>query len=128
MTSKRAGGQQANADFGGMRYISGRAKNIEKSNKDPAKDAKNKKDKDGSGDWLGLNLVVDDGAHRIPEIVKIADQAGIALDSVELRKPTLDDVFLSFTGRRIRDEKGSFLERARRFNILRQARGQTGRR
>ena len=95
----------------------------------PTKDIKNKKDgKESSEDWLGLNLVVDDGAHRIPEIVKIADQAGIALESVELRKPTLDDVFLSFTGRRIRDEKGGFLERARRFNILRQARGQTGRR
>ena len=74
-----------------------------------------------------MNLVVDNGAHRIPEIVKIADEFGIALDSVELREPTLDDVFLSFTGRGIRDEKGSFIEMARRFNILRQARGRRSR-
>jgi ABC-2 type transport system ATP-binding protein len=78
--------------------------------------------------WVRLNLVVDEGAHRIPEIVKIADEAGVALDSVELREPTLDDVFLSFTGRGIRDEKGSIMEMARRFNILRQARGRRGRR
>jgi ABC-type multidrug transport system ATPase subunit len=69
-----------------------------------------------------LNLIVDNGAHRIPEIVKIVDQAGVKLDSVELREPTLDDVFLSFTGREIRDEKGSYIEMARRFRIMRQAR------
>jgi ABC-2 type transport system ATP-binding protein len=69
-----------------------------------------------------LNIIVDNGAHRIPEIVKIVDQAGVKLDSVELREPTLDDVFLSFTGREIRDEKGSYIEMARRFRIMRQAR------
>jgi len=49
-----------------------------------------------------LNLLVDSGGHRIPEIVKLADEAGVILESVELRKPTLDDVFLSVTGRNIR--------------------------
>ncbi len=71
-----------------------------------------------------LNLLVDDGGHRIPEIVKIADQNGVELESVELHKPTLDDVFLSVTGRSIRDERGSMLEGFRRSRITRQARGQ----
>jgi ABC-2 type transport system ATP-binding protein len=70
-----------------------------------------------------LNLVVDSGGHRIPEIVKLADEAGVFLESVELRKPTLDDVFLSVTGRNIREEKGSFLDMVRRHRIIRQARG-----
>jgi ABC-2 type transport system ATP-binding protein len=71
-----------------------------------------------------LNLLVDNGGHRIPEIVKLADEAGVILESVELRKPTLDDVFLSVTGRNIREEKGSILDMVRRHRIIRQARGQ----
>jgi ABC-2 type transport system ATP-binding protein len=72
-----------------------------------------------------LNLLLDNGGHRIPEIVKLASEAGIILDTVELRKPTLDDVFLSVTGRNIREEEGSFLDMVRRRRIMRQARGQS---
>lgn len=70
-----------------------------------------------------LNLLVDDGGHRIPSIVKLADEAGVALESVELHKPTLDDVFISVTGRNIRDQRGSFVEMMRRHRIMQQARG-----
>ena len=70
-----------------------------------------------------LNLLLDNGGHRIPEIVKIAAEAGITLESVELRKPTLDDVFLSVTGRNIREQEGSFIDMVRRHRIMRQARG-----
>jgi ABC-2 type transport system ATP-binding protein len=71
-----------------------------------------------------LNLLVDKGGHRIPEIVKLAEDAGVVLESVELRKPTLDDVFLSVTGRNIREEEGSIVDMVRRHRIMRQARGQ----
>jgi len=71
-----------------------------------------------------LNLLVDNGGHRIPEIVKLAEEAKVVLDSVELHKPTLDDVFLSVTGRNIRDEEGNFIDMIRRNRIIRQARGQ----
>jgi len=70
-----------------------------------------------------LNLLVDNGGHRIPEIVKLADEAGVILESVELRKPTLDDVFLSITGRNIREEEGSIVDMVRRHRIMQQARG-----
>jgi ABC-2 type transport system ATP-binding protein len=70
-----------------------------------------------------LNLLVDNGGHRIPEIVKLADEAGVILESVELRKPTLDDVFLSVTGRNIREEEGSIVDMLRRHRIMQQARG-----
>lgn len=74
-----------------------------------------------------LNLLVDNGGHRIPEIVKLADEAGVVLESVELHKPTLDDVFLSVTGRNIREEKGSFLDMVRRHRIMQQSRGRATR-
>ena len=70
-----------------------------------------------------LNLLVDNGGHRIPEIVKIAEDTNIVLESVELRKPTLDDVFLSVTGRNIREEEGSMVDMIRRHRIVQQARG-----
>jgi len=71
-----------------------------------------------------LNLLVDDGGHRIPEIVKLIDKTGVVLESVELHEPTLDDVFLSVTGRNIRDERGSFVDIMRQHRIIREARGQ----
>ena len=74
-----------------------------------------------------MNLLVDNGGHRIPEIVKLAEEAGVILESVELRKPTLDDVFLSVTGRNIREEGGSFMDMLRRHRIMQQARGRPSR-
>jgi hypothetical protein len=80
--------------------------------------------RDHKGDPKRLNLLVDNGGHRIPEIVKLIDGTGAVLESVELHKPTLDDVFLSVTGRNIRDERGSHMEEVRRRRTVRQARGQ----
>ena len=40
-----------------------------------------------------------DGARRLPELVRAIDDAGIELAGLELRQPTLDDVFLHLTGR-----------------------------
>ena len=53
-----------------------------------------------------FNLVVDHGEKRIPQVLEIAKNAGVDVSSVGLNKPTLDDVFLYHTGRRIRDERG----------------------
>jgi ABC-2 type transport system ATP-binding protein len=38
------------------------------------------------------------GAKRLVNVVRDLDKAGIALDDIALRRPTLDDVFLSLTG------------------------------
>lgn len=42
---------------------------------------------------------VTDGAEQLPAIVRDLDAAGIALQDLSLRRPTLDDVFLAITGR-----------------------------
>jgi len=70
-----------------------------------------------------LHLLVDNGGRRIPEIVNLVGGSGVVLESVDLHKPTLDDVFLAFTGRNIRDERGSFAETMRQRRIIREARG-----
>jgi ABC-2 type transport system ATP-binding protein len=38
------------------------------------------------------------GAQTLIQIVRDFDEAGIAIDDIALRRPTLDDVFLSLTG------------------------------
>jgi ABC-2 type transport system ATP-binding protein len=40
---------------------------------------------------------------RIPTIMEVANRAGIEIKSVNLRKPSLEDVFLQFTGRGMRE-------------------------
>ncbi len=55
-------------------------------------------------------ITVRDGEHQIPHVLSLASNAGIPVRSVNLRKPTLDDVFLHFTGRAIRDKEVSEIE------------------
>ena len=46
---------------------------------------------------------VPDGARVLPGLLRELDAAGIAMTSVEVRRPSLDDVFLALTGRTLRD-------------------------
>jgi ABC-2 type transport system ATP-binding protein len=52
-----------------------------------------------------LTLGVEKGDEKIPEIIEIAQSLKLKIKSIDVRKPTLDDVFLHFTGRMMRDEE-----------------------
>ena len=54
-----------------------------------------------------LNVTVDSGEKVIPKILEIAGKYGIKINSVNLKKPTLEDVFIHYTGRTIRSEEAS---------------------
>ncbi|MBX6354992.1 MAG: ATP-binding cassette domain-containing protein [Micromonosporaceae bacterium] len=51
----------------------------------------------------GLRLFVDTGATAIPQILRTLDGSGVELASIELHRPSLDDVFLTKTGRSLRE-------------------------
>ncbi|NMO50370.1 ATP-binding cassette domain-containing protein [Actinoplanes sp. TBRC 11911] len=51
----------------------------------------------------GVRLNVDDGATAIPQILRALDAAGVPLGTIELHRPSLDDVFLTKTGRSLRE-------------------------
>jgi ABC-2 type transport system ATP-binding protein len=51
-----------------------------------------------------LKLVVKNGNATIPRVVEVAASLGIHIESMSIREPTLEDVFLNFTGREIRAE------------------------
>jgi ABC-2 type transport system ATP-binding protein len=55
----------------------------------------------------GLRLYVEDGSTALPEILRLLDREQIALKSISLSEPTLDDVFLRYTGRSLRDAGSS---------------------
>ena len=44
-----------------------------------------------------------DGSAALPELLRLLDREQIALKSISLSEPTLDDVFLRYTGRLLRD-------------------------
>jgi ABC-2 type transport system ATP-binding protein len=55
-----------------------------------------------SGD--GLRLFVDDGATAMPQVLRELERNGVTLKSIELHRPSLDDVFLTKTGRSLREK------------------------
>ena len=53
----------------------------------------------------GLAVYAGNASYLVPDIVRIFDENRIRLASVNLSSPSLDDVFLQYTGRRIRPEE-----------------------
>jgi ABC-2 type transport system ATP-binding protein len=51
----------------------------------------------------GVRLFVEDGAVAIPQILRALDAAAVPLGAIELHRPSLDDVFLTKTGRSLRE-------------------------
>jgi ABC-2 type transport system ATP-binding protein len=54
---------------------------------------------------IGLTVYAKNGSFLVPEIVRAFDETGIKLSSIMVSSPTLDDVFLKHTGKRIRVEE-----------------------
>jgi ABC-2 type transport system ATP-binding protein len=64
----------------------------------------NKINKDGSK----LTLFASNGPEVIPKIFHISSKLNIKITSISLTQPTLDDVFISYTGHEIRDDDSMF--------------------
>jgi len=56
-----------------------------------------------SDDRRALTVHTEQPARTIVELVKWIDQAGIGLADIHLKRPTLEDVFIQLTGKRLRD-------------------------
>lgn len=60
-----------------------------------------------TGSPRGLSVAISaDGSHALPRIIDRLREAGIEIVSVNLKKPTMDDVFVHYTGRELRDGRG----------------------
>ena len=50
-----------------------------------------------------LKLTVERGEQALPALLRVLDAADVTLESINLSRPTLDDVFLTLTGRSLHD-------------------------
>ncbi|MDQ6849023.1 MAG: ATP-binding cassette domain-containing protein [Actinomycetota bacterium] len=53
----------------------------------------------------GLQVTVDEGATAVAPILRSLDAAGLNPTSITVNRPTLDDVFLTLTGRSLREDE-----------------------
>jgi ABC-2 type transport system ATP-binding protein len=75
-------------------------------------------------DWIkkverrnsSLELSIEGGEERVLELVELANEHGFAITAIDLHQPSLEDAFLHYTGRDIREEEGNLkeLRKARR--------------
>lgn len=72
--------------------------------------------------WVGkikehgsfLDLGVKQGEKKIPKVVNLARKNNVIVKSINLRKPTLEDVYLHYTGKTIREEEAGIKDKMRR--------------
>jgi ABC-2 type transport system ATP-binding protein len=65
-----------------------------------------------------ISVKLDQAERHIAELVTVCSEDGISVQSISVHKPTLEDVFLHFTGRTIREEEASGRERMRMAHRL----------
>jgi len=62
-----------------------------------------------------LCLTMDSGEKHIPELIALSQKVGFRITSVSLHKPSLEDVFLHFTGSTIREQEADGNDKSRNF-------------
>jgi ABC-2 type transport system ATP-binding protein len=55
-------------------------------------------------DGKAIRMTVEQGEEALPGMLRALDGEGITMESIQLARPTLDDVFLTLTGRSLRDD------------------------
>jgi ABC-2 type transport system ATP-binding protein len=60
-----------------------------------------------------IHITVKDGERFAPKILDFVKKDGVKVNSINIRKPSLGDVFLHYTGREIREEAASEKDRMR---------------
>jgi ABC-2 type transport system ATP-binding protein len=75
--------------------------------------AKSVKSYDGS-----LSITTEHGEKRIPELILMSQKAGIRISSVNLHEPSLEDVFIHYTGKTMREQEGEGINRMRLMRMM----------
>jgi len=73
--------------------------------------------KDITSDGLEITVFTTSGDQLIPQIFQQANNLGVKIETISLTKPTLDDVFLSYTGRELREDNGKYDRKKERERI-----------
>lgn len=60
-----------------------------------------------------VDLSVDNSERRAPEVIEIAQEMGAKIKTIRMREPTLEDVFLHYTGKTMRENEAKPIDRMR---------------
>jgi ABC-2 type transport system ATP-binding protein len=60
-----------------------------------------------------IQLTVHEAETKVPLLMRLAQKQGVDVSSITIHNPTLEDVFLYYTGSTIREEEGSWAEQVR---------------
>jgi ABC-2 type transport system ATP-binding protein len=69
-----------------------------------------------------LRVTAENGEKALPAILETLLKDGVRVGRVTMKKPSLEEVFLEYTGRKLREEEGSWEEDLRRRFVIRRAR------
>lgn len=69
-----------------------------------------------------FRVTVEKGEETLPVMLEALLRRGLRVTKVVMKKPTLDEVFLEYTGRALREEQGSWEETRRQMAIVRRMR------
>lgn len=70
-------------------------------------------------DGTTISLTIAEAERYLPRIIAQISSRGVELRSATVRKPSLEEVFIKYTGARIREEKGSFSDQMRSITLRR---------
>ncbi len=60
-----------------------------------------------------LIVMLDNSSRNMPKLCELAHKNNIVMNSISLKRPSLEDVFIHYTGRRIREEKANGMDKMR---------------
>ena len=63
-----------------------------------------------------MTIQSSDSTQVTPKIFQISSEIGLHIDSFVLNKPTLDDVFISYTGHNLRDDTNGKFNKRKSYN------------
>lgn len=66
-----------------------------------------------------IDISLKEGERYIPKIIEIAEHAKVKIDSVHFHKPSLEDVFIQYTGKTIREEEAGSMMQSRMRQMAR---------
>ncbi len=65
-----------------------------------------------------VTISLKNAEQHVSTIVTLLNRNNIVIESISIHKPTLEDVFLSFTGKTIREEEASGKENMRMYQKM----------
>jgi ABC-2 type transport system ATP-binding protein len=75
-----------------------------------------------NADGVQVSVVVPDAERRLPEILAHIQSRGIVLHFAGIEKPSLEEVFIRFTGSEVREQNDSRSDKIRSFTVRRMRR------